>query len=163
MDQTHSLHQAILKSPIEPYGKSIHGTCTGLFIRERNLYQYLTHIKDMAYKTLVQPVLEYCSSVWDPHTSTLIKQLESIQNRAARFVSRVYSRKSSVTASRQELNWEPLQHRRKVYRLTNFQQAVAEQIAFPVQNILCPVGRSTRQSSTDTAANFITIQTSKDC
>ena len=72
-----------------------------------------------AYKTLVRPILEYCSSVWDPHTSTLIKQLESIQNRAARFV------KGSVKAIKQELNWESLQHRRKVDKLTNFQQAVA--------------------------------------
>ena len=130
------------------------------FLR-RNIYQCPTHIKDMAYKTLVRPILDYCSSVWDPHTSTLIKQLESIQNRAARFVSGVYTRKSSVTAIKQDLNWEPLQHRRKVDRLTNFQQAVAGKIAFPVQNVLRPVGRSTRRSST--AANFITIQTNKDC
>ena len=70
------------------------------FLR-RNLHQCPTQIKDTAYKTLVRPILEYCSFVWDPHTSTLIKQLESIKTRAARFVSRVYSRKNSVTAIKQ--------------------------------------------------------------
>ena len=67
------------------------------FLR-RNLYSCPTHIKDMAYKTLVRPILDYCSSVWDPHTQTLINQLEAIQNRAARFVTGDYGRKSSVTA-----------------------------------------------------------------
>ena len=39
-------------------------------------------------KMLVKPILlEYGSSVWDPHTQNLIKQVEAVQNRAARFVS----------------------------------------------------------------------------
>ena len=30
VEQIHSLHQAVLKIPIEAYGKSVHGTCTVL-------------------------------------------------------------------------------------------------------------------------------------
>ena len=54
---------------------------------QRNLHDCPTHIKDMSYKTLVRPILDYCSSVWDPYTQTLTKQIEAVQNRAARFVT----------------------------------------------------------------------------
>ena len=67
----------------------------------------------MTYKTLVRPILDYCSSVWDPHTQSLIKKLEAIQNRAARFVTGDYCKKSSVTAMKEELNWEELTLRKK--------------------------------------------------
>ena len=34
---------------------------------------------------MVRPILEYASSVWDPHTTANIQKLESVQRRAARF------------------------------------------------------------------------------
>ena len=40
------------------------------FLR-RNLYSCPPDVKEAAYKGLVQPVLEYGSSVWDPHTHGL--------------------------------------------------------------------------------------------
>ena len=116
----------------------------------------------MAYKTLVRPILDYCSSVWGPHTQTLINQLEAIQNRAARFVTGDYRRKSSVTAMKKELNWEELTLRRKVNRLTTFQQAVAGHLAIPVQTLLRPVERNLRHSS-PAANSFIPISTNKNC
>ena len=39
---------------------------------------------------MVRPILEYGSSVWDPHPDKLQKELEKVQNRAARFVTRNY-------------------------------------------------------------------------
>ena len=47
-------------------------------------------VKEAAYKGLVRPVLEYGSSVWDPHTHGLQEELEKVQNRAARFVTGNY-------------------------------------------------------------------------
>ena len=38
----------------------------------------------------VRPILEYGSSVWDPYTDKLQEELEKVQNRAARFVTRNY-------------------------------------------------------------------------
>ena len=46
-------------------------------------------MKDAAYKGMVRPILEYGSSVWDPHPDKL-QELEKVQNRAARFVTRNY-------------------------------------------------------------------------
>jgi hypothetical protein len=131
------------------------------FIR-RNLYSCSKHIKDMAYKTLVRPVLEYSSSVWDPHTQNLTNQLEAVQNRAARFVTGVYKRKASVTQMKKELNWADLATRRKVARLTKFQQAIGGHLAIPARNILRPVQRTTRSTSPN-ANNFTPIQANKNC
>ena len=39
---------------------------------------------------MVHPVLEYGSSVLDPHTQKLQDELEKVQNPAARFVTRNY-------------------------------------------------------------------------
>ena len=53
------------------------------FLR-RNIKVNSEKLKSTAYKTLVRPQLEYSSTVWSPHTSNLIDQLESVQRRAAR-------------------------------------------------------------------------------
>ena len=56
------------------------------FLR-RNLYPCPPDVKEAAYiKGLVRPVLEFGSSVLDPHTHSLQEELEKVQNRAARFV-----------------------------------------------------------------------------
>ena len=56
-----------------------------LFFVMRNLYQCPLNIKVSAYKALVRPLVEYSASVWDPHSKSLINQLEAVQRRAARF------------------------------------------------------------------------------
>ena len=53
-------------------------------------------MKEAAYKGIVRPVLEYGSSVWDPNTD----ELEKVQNRAARFVTRNYVYET-------EYDWHP--------------------------------------------------------
>ena len=72
---------------------------------KRNLYSCPKHIKATAYLTLVRPLLEYSSSVWDPHSQDLINKLERVQRRAARFVVNDYSRHSSVSVMLNQLDW----------------------------------------------------------
>ena len=55
-------------------------------------------IKEMAYMTLVRPIFEYATVVWDPHTKANIDQIEMVQCCVARFVCNNYSCHSSVTA-----------------------------------------------------------------
>ena len=56
----------------------------------RNIFACSQHVKEAAYKGQVRPVLEYGSSVWGPDTKGPQEELEKVQNRAARFVSRNY-------------------------------------------------------------------------
>ena len=46
---------------------------------------------------MVCPILEYASSVWDPHTTANIQKLESVQRCAARFCLNDHSHYSSMT------------------------------------------------------------------
>ena len=67
-------------------------------------------MKEAAYKSLVGPILEYGSTVWDPHYNGLNDELENVQKHAARFVTRNYScEPGSMTGILEELKWETLQ------------------------------------------------------
>ena len=44
------------------------------------------HLKEHAYKQIVLPSIEYCSTIWDPCQETSIHKLEMIQHCAARSV-----------------------------------------------------------------------------
>ena len=72
-----------------------------------------TSTKDMAYKTLVRPQLEYASCVWDPYQQYLVHQLEMVQRRAARYALGfpLFSQ-DSVSNMLSILKWEELQQRR---------------------------------------------------
>ena len=83
-------------------------------------------MKEAAYKGLKCPILEYGSSVWDPHTGTckLQAELEKLQNRAARFVTRNYVYETgSMTGILGQLKWESPKKRRKDNRLIVIQRS----------------------------------------
>ena len=67
-------------------------------IRE-NIYT----IKSTAYTTLVRPILEYVTEVWDPHYKFFIHKMEFVQIRAARWVLSDYRFQSSIIAVK--MNW----------------------------------------------------------
>ena len=75
-------------------------------------------MKEAAYKGLVWSVLEYGSSVWDPHIHGLQEELEKVQNRATRFVTGNYVFETgSMTGILRQLKWESFKKRRKDSRL----------------------------------------------
>ena len=70
-------------------------------------------MKEAAYKGMVRPILEYGSSVWDPHPDKLQVEFEKVQNRAARFVTRNYVYETgSMTGILGQLKWESLKDNR---------------------------------------------------
>ena len=79
---------------------------------QRNIHQCPRETKVLCYKTLLRPVIEYASIIWDPHTNANISRLEMIQSRYARFVFHDYRRSSSVSAMLDQLQWASLQERR---------------------------------------------------
>ena len=70
------------------------------FIR-RNLYSCPKSTKQTPYMALVRPLTKYSSSVWDPHHTGLIKKLESVQKRSARFVTNTHDRKKQYHSPHQ--------------------------------------------------------------
>ena len=94
-------------------------------------------MKEAAYKGLVRPVLEYGSSVWDPHTHGLQEELEKVQNRAARFVTGNYVFETgSVTGILGQLKWESLKKRRKDSRLILLYKGLKGKARIPTDDLI---------------------------
>ena len=66
--------------------------------------------KAQLYKSLVLPILDYCSSLWDPNYSIHVNKLESVQKVAARFVTGKWHDNYDSLLS--HLNWTELSTRR---------------------------------------------------
>lgn len=89
------------------------------FLR-RNINQAPSSIKLLAYETLVRPKLEFACAVWDLPQANLCTILESVQNRAARFIFSDYSYHSSVTHLKSKAKLPSLKTRRTVARFCLF-------------------------------------------
>ena len=50
---------------------------------KRNLYNCSKEIKSKAYLTLVRPILEYASPVWDPHLIKDSDQIEKVHSKSS--------------------------------------------------------------------------------
>ena len=69
-------------------------------------------ICEAAYKTIVQPQLEYASTTWSPHTKIDIHKVEMVQRRSIRWICHSYSYYDSVTAMQSNLGLRSLERRR---------------------------------------------------
>ena len=117
------------------------------FLR-RNLYSCPPDVKEAAYKGLVRPVLEYESSVWDPHTHGLQEELEKVQNRAARFVTGNYVFETgSMTGILGQLKWESLKKRRKDSRLILLYKGLKGKARIPADDLIPKNRRCRNQHS----------------
>ena len=97
-------------------------------------------------RALVRPTWEYACSTWDPWNSGNIQQVEKVQRRAARFVTRNYHDRypGSVTQMVQQLQWEPLQVRRVTIRLVLLYKIQHGLVAIPAETYLVPGVTRTR-------------------
>ena len=96
--------------------------------------------------SLVRPVLEYGSSVWDPHTKCLQEELEKVQNRAARFVTRNYTfEEGSMTGILEQLTWESLKKRRTDNLLILLYKGLKGKARIPTDDLI-PKTRRCRNS-----------------
>jgi len=79
----------------------------------RRLRSCLTvNIASMLYRCMILPLLEYCDIVWENCNITKQRQLQVLQNRAARVILQM-KRRSSVQDLHSRLNWKYLTQRRK--------------------------------------------------
>ena len=89
-----------------------------LSLLRRNMGSCPRSVKETCYNSLVRSQVEYSSTVWDPYTAENIAKLESIQRRAAKFVTNNYKRIATPSAMINELGWESLAERRAKAKAT---------------------------------------------
>ena len=104
---------------------------------QRNFRSCPRHTKELCYKSLVRPVLEYACTVWDPFTQDNIRKLEMVQRRYARFIFNDHRRSSSVTTMLHQLQWPTLQERRAQFKVVMLYRVVHSLIDIP-QVYTCP-------------------------
>ena len=112
-----------------------------LNICRRNLHMCSKPTKELAYKAIVRPLLEYASPAWNPHTLRNINKLEQVQRRAARFTLNYYQYGSSAGLTdkiQQELKWPTLQHRRAQNDLITFYKIRNNHIKMPLPSSVQP-------------------------
>ena len=89
----------------------------------RNLHMCSRATKELAYKAVVRPRLEYASTAWNPYTACSVNKVEMVQRRAARFVLGNYTYGPDAHLTEQiknDLKWQSMQHRRSLSDLNLF-------------------------------------------
>ena len=104
----------------------------------RNIGTCPRKIKHLAYTTLVCPVLEYASIIWDPHTASNIHKLETVQRRSARHIMHNYNRHASVTTMLQHLNLPTLQQRCQHFKIIVLYRITHQLANIPTATYIAP-------------------------
>ena len=75
----------------------------------RNLAFAPRSTKEISYKSLVRPKLEFAAPIWSPYCKTQIQQVEKVQRTGARWTYRRWHYTSSVGEMLAELQWPTLE------------------------------------------------------
>lgn len=111
---------------------------------------------NLAYKSIVLPILDYAAIIWDPFTQTNIHKLERIQKIAIRFIYNCYGQ-TSVTELLLRANLPSLSERNRISRLKYLYQLINGHYKFDIGIIISfSSGYATRQRHDRTITPFRT-------
>jgi hypothetical protein len=89
------------------------------------------------------------ASIWDPEQKDLIKELDKILRKAARFVKNCFGRTQSISKLLEELNWEPLLIRRFRARHSFLKKLRTETFRGNTENIILTLNHISRSERSD--------------
>ena len=114
---------------------------------QRNISSCPSSIKEICYKLMIRPIIEYASTIWAPHLQNEILKLESIQRKSARFVLNDYARLSSVTSMLQKLGWPTLEQRRNNSKIIMLYKIIHNVVHIDYSDVLIEKTNCTRGHS----------------
>ena len=94
--------------------------------------------KEDAYKTLVQPNLEYAAPNWSPYSKLQIYQVNKVQRTAAPWTCRRWLNTSYVGEMLDELEWPSLEARRDRSSLLLFHKLHSGAVSIEKDKYLTP-------------------------
>ena len=117
------------------------------FLR-RNLALAPRSTKEIAYKTLVRPKLEYAAPIWSPYSKLQINQIEKVQRTAARWTCGRWRSTSGVGEMLDELEWPSLEAQREQASLLLFHKIHCEAVYIEKDKYMTPAHslKTTRSS-----------------
>ena len=111
-----------------------------------NIKTKLPGVREAAYKTIVQPQLEYASPVWGPYTQSNIYKVEMVQRRAIRWTLDNFSPYECVLQMQSRLTWRSLDQRRVDGRLCMLYKIIHGLVAVSLPPYFQQPERMTRHS-----------------
>ena len=130
---------------------------------QHNLHNCHRTLKELSYKQLVLPVLDYAASIWDPHYHKNINKIEMIQHRVARFVLGCPWRRDSrdsINSMLLTLGWPSLSLSQKCARLVLMFKPLYNLLIISPEYLLMPSPVSTTRGNHN--FNFFHFQTTID-
>ena len=104
------------------------------FLR-RNLALAPRHTKEVAYKTLVCPQLEYAAPIWHPYKNSETDKVEKVQRTAVRWACRRWRNRSSVYDLLDKLDKSSLEDHRVKSSLTFFYKIHSDTVSLDKDRI----------------------------
>ena len=76
--------------------------------------EILEHVIEILNFNVTRPIIGYASPVWDTNNKNVIRKVESVQRKAARFSLNDCNKTCSVSKMIKKLNLDSIEFRRKV-------------------------------------------------
>ena len=130
------------------------------FLR-RNLAFAPRSTKEVVYKTLVRPKLEYAAPIGSPYSKLQINQVEKVQRTAARWTCGRWRNTSSAGEMLDELEWPSLEARRDRSSLLLFHKIHSGSVSIEKDKYLTPA-RSLKSTRSSHSAQYCRYQTYSD-